>query len=251
LGERTLVLYDVSSTYFAGHCCPRARYAHSRDERRANPQMVFGVGADVQGGPVAVKVLEGNSADPKTVAAQSGQLRERFGLQEIVLVGDRGMLTQARLEQALRPLKGLEWLTALRSVQIQKLVADGARQLSLFDQTALAEITHPDYPGEPLVVCRNPLLAAERTRKRADILAAAEKKLDALAAATRRTRRPLSNHARINYRIGEALGPKKWPSTCAGKLPGTELPAPPRAQRPRCHPGWGLCAAHRAASAAP
>jgi transposase len=222
LGEGTLVLYDVSSTYFEGHCCPLARYGHSRDERRANPQIVFGVLADVQGCPVAVEVFEGNTADPKTVAAQIGKLRERFGLKEIVLVGDRGMLTQARIEQELRPQQGLEWITALRSVQIQKLVADGALQLSLFDQTDLAEITHPDYPGERLVVCRNPLLAAERERKREDLMAAAEKKLDAIAAATRRKRRPLRDPARINYRIGEALGPKKvakyfrWEITAAG-----------------------------------
>jgi hypothetical protein len=222
LGEGILVLYDVSSTYFEGHCCPLARYGHSRDERRSNPQIVFGVLADVQGCPVAVEVFEGNTADPKTVAAQIGKLRERFGLKEVVLVGDRGMLTQARIEEELRPQQGLEWITALRSVQIQKLVGDGALQLSLFDQTDLAEITHPDYPGERLVVCRNPLLAAERERKRADIMAAAEKKLDAIAAATRRTRRPLRDPARINYRIGEALGPKKmakyfrWEITAAG-----------------------------------
>jgi transposase len=222
LGERTLVLYDVSSTYFEGHCCPLACYGHSRDERRGNPQIVFGVLADTQGCPVAVEVFAGNTADPKTVATQIGKLRERFGLQEVVLVGDRGMLTQARIEAELRPQAGLEWITALRSVQIQKLVAEGALQLSLFDQTDLAEITHPDYPGERLVVCRNPLLAAERARKREDLMAAAEKKLAAIAVATRRARRPLSDPARINYRIGERLGPKKvakyfhWEITAAG-----------------------------------
>jgi transposase len=222
LGEGTLVLYDVSSTYFEGHCCPLACYGHSRDERRGNPQIVFGVLADTQGCPVAVEVFAGNTADPKTVATQIGKLRERFGLQEVVLVGDRGMLTQARIEAELRPQAGLEWITALRSVQIQKLVAEGALQLSLFDQTDLAEITHPDYPGERLVVCRNPLLAAERARKREDLMAAAEKKLAAIAVATRRARRPLSDPARINYRIGERLGPKKvakyfhWEITAAG-----------------------------------
>jgi transposase len=222
LGEGTLVLYDVSSTYFEGHCCPLAFYGHSRDERRGNPQIVFGVLADVQGCPVAVEVFAGNTADPKTVATQISKLRERFGLKEIVLVGDRGMLTQARIEAELRPQQGLEWITALRSVQIQKLVTEGALQLSLFDQTDLAEITHPDYPGERLVVCRNPLLAAERARKREDLMAAAEKKLDAIATATRRARRPLSDPARINYRIGEGLGPKKvakyfrWEITTAG-----------------------------------
>jgi hypothetical protein len=222
LGEGTLVLYDVSSTYFEGHCCPLARFGHSRDERRGNPQLVFGVLADAQGCPVAVEVFEGNTADPKTVATQIGKLRERFELTEVVLVGDRGMLTQARIEQELRPLPGLEWITALRTVQIQKLVADGALQLSLFDQTDLAEITHPDYPGERLVVCRNPLLAAERARKREDIMAAAEQKLEAIAAATRRKQRPLRDPERINYRIGAALGPKKvgkyfrWEITAAG-----------------------------------
>ena len=222
LGEGTLVLYDVSSTYFEGHCCPLARYGHSRDERRGNPQIVFGLLADAQGCPVAVEVFEGNTADPKTVAAQIGKLRERFGLKDVVLVGDRGMLTQARIEQELRPVPGLEWITALRTGEIQKLVGDGALQLSLFDQTDLAEVTHPDYPGERLVVCRNPLLAAERARKRADMMAATEKKLEAIAAATRRPQRPLRDPERINYRIGEVLGPKKvgkyfhWQITAAG-----------------------------------
>jgi transposase len=222
LGAGTLVLYDVSSTYFEGHCCPLARYGHSRDERRGNPQIVFGVLADVQGCPVAVEVFDGNTADPKTVAAQISKLREHFELTDVVLVGDRGMLTQARIEQELRPVQGLEWITALRTVQIQKLVSDGALQLSLFDQTDLAEITHPDYPGERLVVCRNPLLATERARKREDLMAAAEKKLEVIAAATRRAQRRLRDPERINYRIGEALGPKKvakyfhWEITAAG-----------------------------------
>jgi len=222
LGEGTLVLYDVSSTYFEGHCCPLARYGHSRDERRGNPQLVFGILADAQGCPVAVEVFDGNTADPKTVATQIVKLRERFALKEVVLVGDRGMLTQARIEQELRPVTGLEWITALRSGQIQKLVSDGALQLSLFDKTDLAEITHPDYPGERLVVCRNPLLAAERARKREELLAAAEKKFAVLAAATRRSQRPLRDSERINYRIGAALGPTKvgkyfrWQITAAG-----------------------------------
>ncbi len=222
LGQGTLVLYDVSSTYFEGHCCPLARYGHSRDERRGNPQIVFGVLADAQGCPVAVEVFEGNTADPTTVATQISKLRERFELKDVVLVGDRGMLTQARIEQQLRPVQGLEWITALRTGQIQKLVADGALQLSLFDQTDLAEITHPDYPGERLVVCRNPLLATERARKREDIMAAAEQKLEAIAAATRRAQRPVRDPERINYRIGAALGPKKvgkyfhWEITAAG-----------------------------------
>jgi transposase len=209
LGERSLVLYDVSSTYFEGHCCPLARYGHSRDERRGNPQIVFGLLTDSDGCPVAVEVFDGNTADPRTVAAQITKLRARFALKEVVLVGDRGMLTQARIEQELRPVPGLEWITALRTGQIHQLVSDGALQLSLFDQTDLAEITHRDYPGERLVVCRNPLLAQERARKREDLMAAAEQKLEAVAAATRRPQRPLRDAERINYRIGELLGPKK------------------------------------------
>jgi Transposase DDE domain len=221
LGEGGLVLYDVSSTYFEGHCCPLARYGHSRDERRGNPQIVFGLLTDADGCPVAVEVFEGNTADPRTVATQIAKLRERFALKEVVLVGDRGMLTQARIEQELRPVPGLEWITALRTGQMQKLVGDGALQLSLFDQTELAEITHPDFPGERLVVCRNPLLAQERARKREDIMVAAEKKLEAIAAATRRPERPLRDPERINYRIGEALGPKK-----VGKYFQWQLTAP-------------------------
>jgi len=209
LGQGNLVLYDVSSSYFEGHCCPLARYGHWRDERRGNPQIVFGVLADAQGCPVAVEVFAGNTADPTTVATQIGKLRERFGLEQVVLVGDRGMLTQARIEQELRPLPGLAWITALRSGQIHKLVADGALQLSLFDTTDLAEITHPDYPGERLVVCRNPLLAQERARKREELMLAAEQKLEAIAATTRRRQRPVRDAERINYRIGAALGPKK------------------------------------------
>jgi transposase len=222
LGQGSLVLYDVSSTYFEGHCCPLARYGHSRDERRSNPQIVFGLLTDGDGCPVAVEVFEGNTADPRTVAAQIAKLRERFELNEVVVVGDRGMLTQARIEQELRPVPGLEWITALRTGQIQKMVGDGGLQLSLFDQTDLAEITHPDYPGERLVVCRNPLLAQERARKREDLMLAAEKKLETIAAATRRPQRPLRDPERINYRIGEALGPKKvgkyfqWQLTAQG-----------------------------------
>jgi transposase len=216
------VLYDVSSTYFEGHCCPLARYGHSRDERRGNPQLVFGLLTDADGCPVAVEVFDGNTADPRTVAAQIAKLRERFALKEMVMVGDRGMLTQARIEQELRPVPGLEWITALRTGQIHKLVDDGALQLSLFDQTDLAEISHPDFPGERLVVCRNPLLAQERARKREELMLAAAQKLETIAAATRRPQRPLRDPERINYRIGEALGPKKvgkyfqWQLTAQG-----------------------------------
>jgi len=222
LGDGTLVLYDVTSTYFEGHTCPLARYGHSRDERRHNPQIVVGLLTNGEGCPVAVEVFEGNTADPQTVATQLDKLRSRFGLERMVLVGDRGMLTSRRIEDELRGLEGLDWITALRAPQVQKLAADGALQLSLFDQQNLAEITHPDYPGERLVVCRNPLLATERQRKREELIRSAEKKLTAIRAATRRKRNPLKKEGDISFRIGKELGPLKvakyfrWEITATG-----------------------------------
>jgi transposase len=200
-----LVLYDLTSTYFEGRRCPIAHYGHSRDERRGNLQIVFGLLTDQAGRPVAVEVFEGNTADPKTVAAQVEKLRARFGLDRVILVGDRGMLTSARIEQDLRS-SGLDWITALRSLQIGCLVDCGCLQLSLFDQQDLAEISHPDYAGERLIACRNPLLAEERSRKRRELLAATEKRLDEIVAATRRKNRPLRGKEKIGIAIGKALG---------------------------------------------
>lgn len=218
----TLVLYDLTSTYFEGRHCPLAKLGYSRDERRANPQIVFGLLSDAEGCPVAVEVFDGNTGDPKTVAAQVNKLRQRFHLERIILVGDRGMLTQKRIEEDLRPHTGLEWVSALRAPQIHKLVVQGALQMSLFDQQDLAEIQHPDYPGERLIVCRNPLLAAERVRKRGELIAAAEKKLGEIAAATKRKRQPLRGQDKIGYLIGKALATSKvdkyfrWQVTEAG-----------------------------------
>lgn len=209
LSEGTLVLYDVTSTYFEGHSCPLAKYGHSRDERRNNPQIVFGLLCNSEGCPVAVEVFEGNTGDPKTLATQLTKLRDRFHLTRLVLIGDRGMLTEKRIEEELRPIEGLDWITALRAPQIQKLVSDGVLQLSLFDQRDLAEITHPDYPDERLVVCRNPLLAEERKRKRDELIQAAEKKLNAIVMASKRKRQPLKDASKINFRIGKELGPLK------------------------------------------
>jgi transposase len=162
-----------------------------------------------EGCPVAVEVFEGNTGDPKTLATQLTKLRDRFHLTRLVLIGDRGMLTEKRIEEELRPIEGLDWITALRAPQIQKLVSDGALQLSLFDQRDLAEISHPDYPGERLVVCRNPLLAEERKRKREELIRAAEKKLNLIIAASKRKRQPLSDASKINFRIGKEIGPLK------------------------------------------
>jgi transposase len=209
LSAGTLVLYDLTSTYFEGHHCPLAKYGYSRDERRANPQVVFGLLSDGEGCPVAVEVFEGNTGDPKTVAAQVKKLRERFPLERIILVGDRGMLTQKRIEEDLRTHEGLAWVSALRAPQIQKLAAAGAIQMSLFDEQDLAEVTHPDYPGERLIVCRNPLLAAERARKRKELLEAAEKKLENIQTATQRKRQPVRGTEKISYLVGRALAASK------------------------------------------
>ena len=205
LEHGSLVLYDLTSTFFEGRHCPLARYGHSRDERPGNLQIVFGVLTDAEGCPVAVEVFEGNTADPKTVAAQVEKLRRRFGLERVILVGDRGMLTSARIEEDLRHT-GLDWITALRSAQIRHLVDAGCLQLSLFDQQDLAEITHPDYAGERLIACRNPLLAEERARKRQELLAACEKRLEQVRAATERPKRPLRGKERIALAVGRALG---------------------------------------------
>lgn len=221
LSSGTLVLYDLTSTYFEGHRCPLAKYGYSRDERRGNPQIVFGLLSNSEGCPVAVEVFEGNTADPKTVAAQVNKLRERFHLERIILVGDRGMLTQKRIEEDLRVHEGLEWVSALRAPQIQKLAAAGTLQMSLFDEQELAEVSHPDYPGERLIVCRNPLLAAERARKRDELIAAAEKKLSEIQAATERPRQPVRGVERISYLVGRALASSKvekyfrWKATAA------------------------------------
>lgn len=205
LQQGCLVLYDVTSTYFEGRHCPLAQYGHSRDERSGNLQIVFGLLTDQDGRPLAVEVFEGNTADPKTVAVQVEKLRTRFDLQQVILVGDRGMLTSARIEQDLRN-SGLDWITALRSVQIRSLVDSGCLQLSLFDQQDFAEISHPDYAGERLIACRNPLLAEERSRKRQELLAATEKRLEQIVAASKRNRRPLRGKEKIGIAIGKALG---------------------------------------------
>jgi transposase len=209
LSEGTLVLYDLTSTYFEGHHCPLAKFGYSRDERRHNPQIVFGVLSSAEGCPVAVEVFAGDTGDPKTVAAQLAKLRERFHLRWIVLVGDRGMLTRKRIEEDLRPQEGLEWITALRTPQIRKLAAAGVVQMSLFDDRDLAEVRHPDYPDERLIVCRNPLLAAERKRKRRELMEAAEKKLQQIEAATKRKRQPVRGAEKISYLVGRALAASK------------------------------------------
>src|SRR5207248_10393458 len=179
-----LVLYALTATYVEGRHCPLARLGHSRDDKSGKLQIVFGLLTNAQGCPVAVEVFEGNTGDPKTVATQVNKLRHRFGLSDMVLIGDRGMITSARIREDLPASQGIQWISALRATQIQKLAASGQLQMSLFDQTDLVEIAHPDFPGERLVACFNPLLAEERARKRPELLAATEKQLEKIAAAT-------------------------------------------------------------------
>nr|MBA2462700.1 IS1634 family transposase [Actinomycetota bacterium] len=173
LAQGTLVLYDVSSSYFEGRSCPLARRGFSRDKRRGSLQIVYGLICEPEGRPVAIEVFSGELHDDKTLLAQVEKLRRRFGLTTVVLVVDRGMVTKANLE-ALAQEEGIAWISALKAPQVQKLVKTGALQLSLLDQFNLAEIESADYPDERLVVCRNPLVAAERARKREDLLAATE-----------------------------------------------------------------------------
>jgi transposase len=206
LSDGTLVLYDVTSTYFEGRHCPLARLGHSRDGRRDKLQIVFGLLTDAEGRPVAVEVFEGNTGDPKTLPAQVQKLRERFGLSRVVLVGDRGMLTSARIEADLKTSPGIEWITALRAPAIKQLLVQGAIQLSLFDARDLVEISSVDYPGERLIVCRNPLLADERKRKRGELLTATEKELAKISAATSRQRNKLRGKDKIGLRVGKVLG---------------------------------------------
>ena len=205
LADGALVLCDVTSTYFEGRACPLAHLGHSRDDTRGTLPIVFGLLCDREGCPVAVEVFDGNTADPMTLAPQIDKLRQRFGLSRVVLVGDRGLLTEARIRDALQPVAGLDWITALRSSAIQQLVSTGALQLSLFDQRDLAQITSPDYPGERLVVCKNPLVAAERARKREDLLHATERALDKIVTATQRPKRRVQGQDQIGLRVGRVL----------------------------------------------
>ena len=205
LQEHTLVLYDLTSSYVEGTHCPLAQHGYSRDRKKGTLQIVFGLLCTAEGCPVAVEVFEGSTADPTTVASQVAKLRERFGLQQVVLVGDRGMLTAARIREDLADVEGLRWITTLRAPTIRKLVTAGEVTPSLFDERDLAEITSEAFPGERLIVCRNPLLAAERQRKRLELLAATEKDLEPIAAATRRENKPLRGAGDIGVRVGKVL----------------------------------------------
>ena len=208
LAGGTLVLYDVSSAAFEGRTCPLGAIGHPKDGVRGRLQIVYGLLTSNDGVPVAIEVFEGNTGDPKTVASQVGKVKDRFGLTRVVLVGDRGMLTAARLREDVGPA-GLDWITALRAPQVKALVREGALQLELFDQADLAEITSPDFPGERLVACKNPFLEAERARKRESLLQATEADLAKIAAAVARERRPLRGTDQIALRADRVLRRRK------------------------------------------
>ena len=200
----TLVLYDVSSAAFEGRTCPLGAIGHPRDGVKGRLQIVYGLLCSPAGIPIAIEVFEGNTADPNTLAAQITKIKTRYGLSRVCLVGDRGMLTHARIRDEVRPGQ-LDWISALRAPQIKALVEEGALQLSLFDTQDLFEISSPEFPGERLVCCHNPALAEKRARKRQDLLAATEKELTPIAAATGRAKRALRGKDKIALRVGKVI----------------------------------------------
>jgi hypothetical protein len=204
----TLVLYDVSSSYVEGRCCELARLGYNRDGKQGKLQIVYGLLCAADGCPVAIEVFEGDTADPGTLAAQITKLKERFGLEHVVLVGDRGLITQARIDADLAPA-GLDWITALRAPAIRGLVEGGELQLSLFDERDMASITSPDYPGERLIVCRNAELARERARKREELVRATERDLAGVEKAITRKRKPLRGQAAIGLAVGAVVNRHK------------------------------------------
>ncbi len=205
LADGCTVLYDVTSSSYEGRTCPLAQFGHNRDGEKGLPIIVYGVMTDAQGRPIAVEVYPGNTGDPTTVADQVEKLRQQFGLSRVVLVGDRGMLTQPQIDK-IKKHPGLGWITALRSAAIRDLVEQGALQLSLLDQKNLAEMASPDYPGERLMACYNPLLEEQRGRKRRELLEATEKGLAKIVKeVARRTQKPLKE-AEIALKVGKVLG---------------------------------------------
>ena len=205
LEEGCLVLYDLTSSYLEGKCCELARLGFNRDGKKGKLQIEYGLLCNREGCPVAVEVFEGDTADPMTLGSQIKKMRERFGLKQVVIVGDRGMITQARIDQELRGIEGLGWIGALRSSQIAGLLQEGTIAPSLFDDKNLAEISSPDFPDERLIACRNPFLAQYRTTKREALLSATEVELQKIALATKREKRALRGKAKIALRVGRLI----------------------------------------------
>ena len=209
LSDGTLVLYDVTSSYYTGRRSELSQFGYNRDGKNRFPQIVYGLLCSADGCPVAIEVFAGNTSDTKTLGSQIKKVRRRFGIERVVFVGDRGMITSKRIDEELRDVEGLDWITALRADNIKVLASQGTIQPSLFDERNLAEVESPDYPGERLVVCRNPALAEERARKRAELLAATEKLLDKIVEATKRKRTPLRGEAKIGLRVGRVINRHK------------------------------------------
>jgi transposase len=206
LREGALVLYDLSSSYFEGSCCPLAKRGYSRDGRPGTLQVNYGLLTDARGCPVAVSVFEGNTSDSLTFLPAVQRVRERFGLAQVVMVGDRGMVSQKAIDE-LRGQGGIDWITALKSVSIRSLVEQGHLQLGLFDQRNLAEITSPDYPGERLVACRNDALAKLRAHKRESLLQATEALLAVIKASVDAGR--LTGQDKIGVQVGKIINRHK------------------------------------------
>ena len=242
LAGATLVLYDLTSTWLTGRCCELAARGHSRDGKRDDPQIVFGLVCTAEGCPIAVEVFKGNTADPATVAAQVAKLKERFGIEHIAWVGDRGMLTSARIEQVLKP-QGMDWVSSLRAPQIAQLAAEhGPFQPSLFDERNLLELTSEHFPGERLVVCRNPLLAEERARKRGWSCWPPPRPIwprSPRPPSARATRCAASRPSRCAW--GASSSASTWPSTSSSRSPtrrwpgsARTRPSPPRPRSTAC-----------------
>ena len=247
LQNGTLVLYDVSASYMEGRCCSLAQRGYSRDGQKGSLQIVYGLLCAPDGCPVAIEVFEGNTADPMTLAPQIDKLKQRFGLDHVVLVGDRGLITEARINADIRSA-GLDWISALRGPAIKELLNSGVIQLTLFDTRDMASITSPDYPGERLVVCRNPDLAAERARKREELLTATETDLTAIKRRVERKRNPLRGTAEIALAVGAVFNTHKPPTgcmSCALACLRQHSATPMRYVATSPWPGWS---AHSAAS---
>ena len=222
LREGSRVLYDVSSSYYEGHHCPLAQYGHDRDGKKGLPIIVYGLMTDHEGRPIAVDVYRGNTGDPSTVVDQVNKLRERFHLSRVVLVGDRGMLTQPQIEK-LKAYPQMGWITALTSVAIRGLLAEGSLQLWLLDKQNLVEIQSREYPGERLMVCYNPLLAEERKRKREDLLSATEKALAGIVKQVERRKKKLMTATEIAFKVGKVLGRYKMGKHFAHQIEDRKL----------------------------
>jgi len=205
----SLVLYDLTSTYLEGEACPLGKYGYSRDRKKGYTQIVFGLLCDEKGCPIAVEVFSGNTNDTSTITQQIEKVRNRFGIESVTWVGDKGMITNTTINRELKEVEGLDWITTLRKSQIRTLVEAQEIQLGLFDEKNLVEISSAEYPGERLMVCRNPLLAKKLKQQREELIAATKKELEAIALATQRRTRPLRGAGKIGMKVGKVINKYK------------------------------------------